>query len=90
MTQRLHRIYFDANDGPDPDRFGLWVEGSRRDIEPIADQLRNGLRVIIYQTGEMEMEAVLEFDPEWNAWTARPDWQTVKYLDGSGNDAPRT
>ncbi len=87
MFKPMHRIYFDTNDQPDQERFGLWVLGSLADIAPIAGQLRDGLRVVIYMTGEMEMEAVLEFDPAWNAWTARPDWKTVKYLDGDGDDA---
>jgi hypothetical protein len=75
----VHRIYFDSNDGPDDERFGLWVAGSLEDIEPIAAELKDGLHVIIYMTGEMEMEAVLEFDTDWNAWTARPVPGTTKF-----------
>ncbi|GEP57940.1 hypothetical protein RSO01_51060 [Reyranella soli] len=75
------RIYFDTNDGTPDGRYGLWVKGSLDDIAPIADQLRDGMRVIIYMTGELEMEAVLEFDKQWNAWTAWPVPGTTNYYD---------
>ena len=82
----MHRIYFDTNDGAEDGRYGLWVRGSLKDITPIADQLYDGLRVIIYMTGEVEMEAVLRYDSDRSAWTAIPDASTLRYLDGS--DAP--
>jgi len=75
----MYRIYFDGNDLAGPDCYGLWVNGSLADIEPIADKLHDGLHVIIYMTGELEMEAVLEFDTEWNAWTARAVPGTIKH-----------
>jgi hypothetical protein len=75
----MRRIYFDSNERPDSERYGLWVKGSLQDIEPMADQLHNGLHVIIYMTGELEMEAVLEFDAAWNGWTAHPVPGTIKY-----------
>ncbi|TAJ35697.1 MAG: hypothetical protein EPO55_24855 [Reyranella sp.] len=51
------------------------------DIAPIADQLRDGMHVIIYMTDELEMEAILRFDAEWKAWTAMPVKGTIKYYD---------
>jgi hypothetical protein len=39
------------------------------------------MRVIIYMTGELEMEAVLAFMPEHAAWIARPVPGTTKYLE---------
>ena len=38
------------------------------------------MRVVIYMTGELEMEAILVFDSEWEAWTAKPISGTIKYL----------
>jgi hypothetical protein len=29
------------------------------------------MRVVIYMVGEIEMEATLEWDAQWNGWTAR-------------------
>jgi hypothetical protein len=29
------------------------------------------MRVVIYMVGEIEMDATLEWDERWNAWTAR-------------------
>ena len=75
----MHRIYFDTNTGPDNERYGLWVAGSLHDLAPIADQLHDGLHVIIYMTGELEMEAVLEFDAGWDGWAARPVPGTTRY-----------
>ena len=77
----MHRIYFDTNNSAEPGRYVLHVAGSVADIEPIADQLRDGLRVVIYMTGELELEATLEFDPTWNAWTAREVPGTLRYYD---------
>lgn len=68
----MHRIYFDTNTGPDDGRYGLWVAGSLKDIAPIIGEIHDGLHVIIYMTGELEMEAVLKFDRNWNGWTAKP------------------
>ncbi|WP_018267414.1 hypothetical protein [Methylosinus sp. LW4] len=74
----MHRIYFDTNEGPvGNDRYGLWLDASLKDMEPIADQLHDGLRVVIYMTGELEMQATLEFDKALNAWTARPIAGTI-------------
>jgi hypothetical protein len=82
MTEPLlSRIYFDTNERPDGDRYGLWLSTSLADIESIGGELRDGLHVIIYMPDELEMEAVLQFDPEWAAWTARPVKGTITYLD---------
>lgn len=64
----MHRIYFDTNDLAPNGGYCLGVGGS----------LRDGLHVIIYMTGELEMEAVLEFDARWKRWTAHPIEGTTK------------
>ena len=69
MTAR-HRIYFDAN-SRDGDCFDLSVKGSLDDIKPIAADLRAGMRVTLYQPGELEVEAILEFDHERRTWIGR-------------------
>jgi hypothetical protein len=83
----LYRIYFDTNevlyheDGTC--RYDLGIPGSSRDIRPIAGELQDGMRVVIYMTGELEMEAILQFDRKFSRWLARPVEGTTKYFDGS-------
>jgi len=36
------------------------------------------MRVVIYMTGELEMEATLEFDQKYGRWMARPIEGTTK------------
>ena len=67
----MHRIYFDTNEGR-RDGYGLWLDASRQDLAQIADGPQDGMRVIIYMTGELEMEATLAFDANQNAWIAIP------------------
>jgi hypothetical protein len=76
----LHRIYFDTNDGT-MGGYPLHCRGSLEDIQPIADKLKEGMRVVIYMTGELEMEAILEFDRGNSLWIGRPIEGTLKYLD---------
>ncbi len=38
-----------------------------------------GLRVLLTDD-DLEVEATLEFDREHDAWWARPDWATRRYL----------
>jgi hypothetical protein len=74
----MNRIYFDSNDRPDNDRFGLWLNKSLEDLSKIPGGPRDGLIVTIYMTGEIEMEGTLEWDEAWTAWTARPIKGTVR------------
>jgi hypothetical protein len=48
------RIYCDFNNGIDETRFSLSCHGSRADLDRHRDELRDGLRVVLYQTGELE------------------------------------
>ena len=73
-----HRIYFDGNDSPDGDRYGLWLKKSREDLATIHGGPKRGLTVTIYMIGEIEMDAVLEWDEEWKSWTARPIEGTLR------------
>jgi hypothetical protein len=76
----MYRIYFDTNEGVDGG-YGLWLKASKEDMGRIPDGPQDGMRVIIYMTGELEMEAVLAFMPEHSAWIARPVLGTTKYLE---------
>jgi hypothetical protein len=74
MFSGMHRIYFDGNEGPDePDnRYGLWLDRSKRDLAKIPGGLQEGMLVTIYMVGEIEMEATLEWNAKWDSWTAKP------------------
>ena len=43
----MYRIYFDENAGDEHDRYDLGIPGSLRDIEPVADKLRDGMHVVL-------------------------------------------
>ena len=66
----MHRIYFDENARDERGRYDLGLPGSLQDIGPIAAQLTNGMRVILYDTEELEIEAVLEYDENYKRWMA--------------------
>ena len=75
----MHRIYFDTNEGDQHGRYNLGIPGALEDIEAIADQLFEGLKVIIYMGNELEMEAVLVFDARSRNWMDNPIAETTKY-----------
>jgi len=69
----MHRVYFDTNAGPGGvERYGLWLTKSVEDLAHIPGGPRDGMLVVIYMGGEVEAEATLEWDADWNGWTARP------------------
>lgn len=76
------RIYFDTNEGDGDGRYSLNCTGSLQDIAPIADKLKEGMRVVIYMSDELEMQATLEFDRRYGHWMARPVPGTTRYLGG--------
>jgi len=75
------RIYCDFNNAIDETRYSLGCVGAMKDIERLEGQLHDGLRVVLYETGEFEAEGTIEFDPKSQRWIGTPDWRTIKYLD---------
>jgi hypothetical protein len=75
---QLFRIYFDGNEGTENGSYGLWLKKSIEDLAKIPGGPRAGLKVTIYMIGEIEMEAILEWNERWNGWTARPIEGTVR------------
>lgn len=77
-----HRVYFDGNDGLDDPQghcsYGLWLTASKADLALIPGGPQAGMIVTIYMTGEIEMEAHLEWNDEHMAWMARPIEGTVR------------
>ena len=76
----MYRIFFDTKSCDERGRYSLGIAGAMKDIEPIADHLFEGLRVIIYIGDELEMQAVLTFDASSRVWMADPISETIKYL----------
>ena len=64
----MRRIYFDANEGDEAGRFDLGILGAVRDIDPVASELTEGMRVILYDNEELEVEAVPEFHLASGRW----------------------
>lgn len=74
----MHRIYFDSNDRTGANLYGLWLNKSKEDLAKIPGGPREGITVTIYMTGEIEMEATLEWNTQLNTWTARAIEQTIR------------
>jgi hypothetical protein len=74
----MQRIYFDSNEGPDDQSYGLWLSKSIDDLAKIPGGPKEGMRVTIYMIGEIEMEGTLEWNARWDAWTARPLEGTIR------------
>lgn len=79
----LPRIFFDTNRGTEEHGYWLGFDQSLKDLEILGDKLRDGARVIIYMSEELEMDAVLRFDLAATVWWADPISGTIKYLDGT-------
>jgi hypothetical protein len=92
MLSAMHRVCFDGNEGPEGhDRYGLRLDRSKLDLARIPGGQNQGMIVTIYMTGEIEMEAVLEWDAKWDGWTARPVEATLRDNHETWEaDAPRT
>lgn len=91
VAEELPRVRFSTNDRTAINRYGLWLKDSVSDLQELGEKLTDGLRVIIYETGELEMEAVLHFDPEWNSWVATGDETTIVYHPGAfGEDVSQS
>jgi hypothetical protein len=75
----LYRVCFDTNDIAEGGSYDLCLQRSREDLAAIGDKLCDGLRVVIYMVGELEMEAALYFDAELKHWTATPIEGTTKH-----------
>jgi len=68
----MHRIYFDSNDGDERGRLDLGIPGTLRNIQHISLDLTDEMHVILYDNEELEIEAVLELDQEYQRWMASP------------------
>ena len=74
------RIYCDWNDRIDAEKFDLGCRGSVDDLTLHASALKEGMRVVLYQTDELEAEGTIHFDLERNRWWAVPDFTTKRFV----------
>jgi hypothetical protein len=74
------RIYCDWNNRIDDEKFDLGCLGALEDLARYTPLLKDGMRVILYQTDELEAEGTLYFDPEGKRWFGIPDWSTKRLI----------
>jgi hypothetical protein len=60
-------------------------------VQPeLLDVLQSGARVILYETRDLEVEAIVEYDPAHRHWYGVADWSTVRdYDEATGQYLPR-
>jgi hypothetical protein len=78
------RIYADFNNSDEQERVRLNTVGSLEDLEKHRHALKDGLKVILYMTGEFEVHGTLVFDG--GIWNGIPEWETIRYE--NPEDAP--
>lgn len=64
----MQRVFFDANAGTRDDGYLLWFPTSLDELGKIAEPLRDGLHVVIYDGDELEYVAKLQHDTELERW----------------------
>ena len=67
----MHRVFI-ASDNPDRLDYWLHDRRSEADLEAMGEDLREGVRVLLYRPGAFEIGAVLRFQAEVNCWVAYP------------------
>ena len=78
----LPRIYFDTNDRDDsgPEAYSLNISGAQKDIQRLGDSIHPGMRVLLYMTDELEVEAILQYNSQYQYWVGHADMSTLHYL----------
>ncbi len=85
----LLRIYCAWNNRIDDTRFDLGCPGSLADLNRHAAQLREGMRVMLYEPDELEAEGMLEFDARSGRWIGIPDLSTMRFIGRSAVYEPK-
>jgi hypothetical protein len=85
LSDQLHRVFFDPNDGSQEFGYDLKFAQSKIDLDSIGKELCEGLRVIVYQPDELEVEAILHFDSSAGCLLASPIKGTWKMLDSKAH-----
>ena len=73
----MKRIYVDFNTTQSDEKKRVHINTG---IQPeILDWLAEGMRLIFFDE-EMEVEGVIEFDPQYGFWLGKLDWSTKRDL----------
>lgn len=85
LQSHMHRVFFDANtagrDTSGRHVYWLTLPLSEKDLALIPDK-RDGMRIILHDPEELELEAELFHDPR-GFWTGAPIPGTIRLLDSS-------
>jgi hypothetical protein len=77
----LPKIYCDFNNKDEFHRVRLNLSQSKIEIAGAHEAIAVGNHVLLYEDGEFEVEAVLDFDAKSGFWVASPIYSTIKYYD---------
>lgn len=72
------RIYADFNSQDEEGRVWLTGPQTKSDMKPYEEHFTEGMRVLLYEDNDFEVESILTFDL---AWRGIPDDSTLRYLD---------
>jgi hypothetical protein len=75
----LPRIYFTTNDPVGDNRYGLHLTASLQDIASIGQVPEIGMRVLLYDVGEVEVQGTLDWDDVGRRCVGVPDWRSERW-----------
>lgn len=79
MPEALSKVFFDTNEATDDGKHCiLWLDQSIKDLAKIAGGPKEGMVVVVYMLGEVEMEATLIRNDSLNAWTGKYHTGTLR------------
>lgn len=78
-ARRLPSVFFDCNAGTEERGYLLWFDLSRADIAKMTD-VRDGSSVLLSMPNELEYEANLSWDSEFECWRGVPVPGTLRLL----------
>jgi hypothetical protein len=71
------RIYADFNNSDEQGRVRLNTVKSLEDLEQNKATIKDGLSVVLYMSGELEVHGTLIFQD--GIWNGIPEWATIRY-----------
>jgi hypothetical protein len=89
------RIYADFQNLDDDNRLRLTCAGTRRDLQRLGIELKEGMAVTLYsddandqgQPDELLAEGVVHYNQAEKCWVAAIDWQALRHAsDKAGSD----
>lgn len=75
------RIFFDTNEGSHEQGYSLILPQSKLDLEALGTELREGVIVTLHMPAELEVLAMLRFDPDDEVWVGHPIGKSIRFID---------